>query len=167
MVARMKKGMPVSRALEKWGEGRESHVLVRVRQLLLHAYQSGHALTQPCVQLAYELFETHSLHDERNATLLIEKYTILAAGGVLVPFLLGILTGVVTNLPFSSFTETDPGIFEAVNGAVPIYLMIYSILAACFVAFQEGQSSKMGIYILILVPLAQLAYFAGKIWVGA
>lgn len=167
MVQRMKRGMPIDRALEKWGEGRESRVFMRVRQVLVHAYRSGHSLIHPCVQLAYELFETHSLHDERNATLLIEKYTILAAGGVLVPFLLGILTGVVTNLPFSSFTETDPGIFSAVQGAVPLYLLIYSILAACFVAFQEGQSSKMGMYVLILVPLAQIAFLIGKVWVGA
>lgn len=156
--------------MEKIGVGRHSPILDGVRALLIRTYESGHAFGQPARTLAQEIIFHHSSIQERRAVLLIEKYTILLAGGLLVPFLLGILTGVVSALPWSGINDfsspNSEGLFQTALLGMRGYLMIYSLLAGVFVGMQDGKPSQGAAYSVILLPCSQVVYTIGQWWVG-
>ncbi len=168
MVSRIEAGKNPALALSELGAGRNSSILESVRALLIKTYESGTAFGEPSRTLAQEISTHHASLHERRAVLLVEKYTILLAGGILVPFLLGILTGVVSSLPLSGeFTSPDaPALFETALLGMRGYLFMYSILAGVFVGFQDGKPAQSIFYVLLLIPCSQLVYTLGAWWLS-
>ncbi len=157
----------VIKALEKFGEGMNSSIISRCMHLFERGYESGASIHGAAASLAHDLLVHQAHFQERSATLLVEKYTLLLAGGILVPVLLGVLVGVVEKLPFHLLTEnaaTHQALFSAALISIRGYLGIYAALAGIFVGMQENRKWKMSVYVLVLVPLAQIAYQLGKWW---
>ena len=119
---------------------------------------------------ADDFFETNSLLRERNAALVIEKYTLLFAGGIIVPAVLGLLTGMVSGIDFSGLQElglgeTLPektGLFEITLLASRIYIAEYAVIASVFIAEQEGNQKKAFLYALFLLPASFAVNFLAK-----
>lgn len=168
LLARIGAGKNPAEALGDWCSGRASPILDSVRTLLARTYSAGTPFGTPALTLAEEITQHHASLHERRAVLLVEKYTILLAGGLLVPFLLGILAGVVGVLPISSeFTSPQaPALFETALMSMRGYLFLYAILAGLFVGYQDGKPAQSLLYILILLPSAQLAYTLGNWWMS-
>lgn len=168
LLTRISAGKNPTEAMNEWCAGRVSPILDSVRTLLSRTYSAGTPFGAPARTLAEEISQHHASLHERRAILLVEKYTILLAGGLLVPFLLGILAGVVSVLPFSSeFTSPDaPALFETALLSMRGYLFMYAILAGLFVGNQEGKPAQSMLYVLILLPSAQLAYTLGMWWMS-
>lgn len=168
LLARISAGKNPQEALNEWCEGRVSPILDSVRTLLARTYSAGTPFGTPARTLAEEITQHHASLHERRAILLVEKYTILLAGGMLVPFLLGIIAGVVGVLPLSSeFTSPHaPALFETTLMSMRGYLFLYAILAGLFVGYQDGKPAQSMIYILVLLPSAQLAYSIGNWWMS-
>lgn len=166
LLARITAGKNPEEAMNEWCSGRTSPILDSVRTLLSRTYSSGTSFGAPARTLAEEISHHHASLHERRAVLLVEKYTILLAGGLLVPFLLGILAGVVSALPFSGeFTSPDaPALYETALLSMRGYLFMYAILAGLFVGNQDGKPAQAMVYVLTLLPCAQLAYTLGGWW---
>lgn len=167
--ARIEKGDSIPDSLQGLGENRESRAFQKTRHLLARAYESGWPLAAPASALAHELLVTQSLVEERRAVLLVEKYTLLAAGGLLVPLLLGIMLGVMDQLPAPADSSLGLGsssgeITEIIPFAVRGYLLFYAALAGIFVGLLDGQRVRGLGYAALLIPLSQLVLLAGE-WV--
>ena len=166
MVSSIESGKNPPSAFAEFGRGRTSSILESVRALLTRTYESGAAFGEPSRTLAQEIITHHASLHERRAVLLVEKYTMLLAGGLLVPFLLGILTGGVSSLPLGGeLSSPDASVlFETALLGMRGYLFMYSILAGIFVGFQDGKPAQSIFYVLMLLPCSQLVYTLGQWW---
>lgn len=170
MVAAIRGGKNPVSAFAILGSGRKSPILASVRALLIRIYESGHPFRVSARTLAQEIITHHASIHERRAVLLVEKYTILLAGGLLVPLLLGVLAGVVSGLPLAGMGDVvtvSDDLFQTTLLAMRGYLLMYALVAGLFVGIQEGKPAEGWGYCVLLLPCAQLSYTLGNGWVSS
>ncbi len=166
----IKKGAPVEQALESIKLRCKSRIIDRAINLLILGYKSGADMSQTFKDAAEDILETQGILRERSATMVIEKYTLLFAGGLLVPAILGLLVGLVQGMNFSSINSLGIGlspadkksIFDAAMIANQAYIFEYALLASFFIANQEGNRKKALVYALLLIPLSFASYSIAK-----
>jgi Flp pilus assembly protein TadB len=162
----IQKGQNIQEALRGFGKNYVSSSIPKVKHLLIQGYEKGSNIQLPAAKLANHLLDSQTLVNERKAALMIEKYTLLLAGGMLVPLLLGLMVGVVSQLPFGNvlFEERSNELFGTALQAIHGYLFIYSVLGGVFVGVLEGRKWQGMVYVLLLIPSAQIAYSIGQWW---
>ncbi len=162
----IEKGASPTQALLNVKKRVKSPVLDRAIDLLVQGIESGADAASVFKETALDLLETNSILRERNAALIIEKYTLLFAGGIIVPLTLGIAVGVISGMDFDALSEIGLGLaksekkalFEAAMLSNYVYLVEYSLIASFFVAFTESDLKKGVIYALLLVPLSLFVF---------
>lgn len=165
-VLEMRKGASFRESMENMKKRNRSEVLDRALGLLAQGYDSGADMGSTFREAASDLLESNAILRERNSTLVIEKYTLLLAGGLIVPLVLGLISGLVAGFDFSALGELGigageaerAGLLEAAMFANVAYIAEYSLLASLFVANQEGNLKKSLVYAALLVPIGQIAY---------
>ncbi len=161
------KGCPAVQALIHLKKRNCSVVLDRCVDLIVSGINSGCDVSLVFKETALDLLETASIIRERVAALTIEKYTLLGAGAIIVPAILGVLVGIVSGLNFDGIEGLGIGLSavqrkELVSAALfsaPVYLVEYCVIASFFVAFQENDLKKGIIYCAILSPLCIAVYY--------
>jgi len=169
-AAEISNGMPTEQALLRISERNPSLPLARAIGLMAGSLSSGTAMGSVFRQAAQDFLETNSLLRERAANTAVQKYTLLFAGGLLVPLILGTVSSLAAGFDFGQMDGIGLGVDAAqkmaLNEAVQVaniaYIAEYALIASAFIAFQEGKSGKAFLYALFLVPAGMLAYFAGK-----
>ncbi len=159
-------GETVKKALENMKKRNNSNLVKRTTQILINGHESGSDLSKSLEETAEEAKKLHEIKRKRKLSTTVEKYTLLLAGGVIVPLVLGTLTSVISSLEIGSITQLGIGTEEQVreqikNNAIKgnqFYIAIYSIIASMFVSYQEKEMEKTITYICILLPLS-LAIF--------
>lgn len=170
MDAEMRHGASVEIALQHCKQRCNSRIIDRVLDLVLTGYESGADLSLVFREAAEDLFETRLVLQERQAALLVEKYTILLAGGLIVPIVLGLVSGMMQQLDFSALSALELGLapeerlalLEAALAGTHVYLVLYAVIAAFFVALQEGNWKKGIGYAVVLVPMGVLGFWLAQ-----
>ncbi len=163
LLGRIQKGEDVKDALPHLGEGRESLTISRASHVLIQGYVNGPGFREECARMAAEGLARQSLYEERESTLLIEKFTLLGAGGMVVPLLLGLSTGMVERFAVELGNQSlNPELQQAAVLGARGYLFIYSILASGFVGVMEGNSKPINHYMMWLIPLSQFIWWAAS-----
>ncbi len=165
-LSEINKGASVEESLSNIKIRNRSRILDRAINLLIHGYRSGADMSQTFKETAEDLLETNNILRERISALVVEKYTLLFAGGIIVPFILGLLVGLVSGLDFGSLRSLEIGMSyarrkEMLSAALianQFYIAEYSVLASLFVANQENNLKKAFIYASILLPLSLIVY---------
>lgn len=167
----IERGSTVPNALDNIGKRCKSKVVDRAVLLLKQGYNSGADMSKIFREAASDLIETNAILRERNAALVIEKYTLLLAGGLIVPLVLGLLVGMVSSMDFSAFELLDFGasveektaLLQSTILANQIYIVEYSLIAAFFVASQESKPKKALLYACFLLPVSVICFNAAKV----
>lgn len=166
----IQKGSSVEDALSGIKNRCKSRVIERAINLLIHGYKSGADMSQIFKETAEDILETNEILRERGAALIIEKYTLIFAGGIIVPVILGLLSGMVSGMNFSIIEGLELGmsaverkeIFNAAILGTQIYIIEYAIIASLFIANQEGNMKNAVIYAVFLVPLSFAAFLIAQ-----
>ena len=159
-------GSSVEEALGGMAKRVGSQSLSRALNLLVQGYNSGADMSQTFKEAAEDLLETQSILRERVSSLVVEKYTLLLAGGVIVPLVLALISGIVSGLNFDALPGLDLGLDarsrkELLNAALlgnQGYIAEYALIASLFIANQENNLRKAVLYALFLLPLSLAVY---------
>jgi len=169
-LSEIRKGTEFPEAMGNIKKRCKSGIIGRAVGLIVRGYESGSDLGDVFRHSAEDFFETNSLLRERNAALIIEKYTLLFAGGLIVPAVLGLLIGMVSGIDFSGLQELELGIaeesktglLETIVFANQIYIAEYAVIAGIFLASQEGNPKKALLYAMLLLPVSFGINFLAK-----
>jgi len=160
----IKNGESVDRALEKVGRRNGSAILKRAVSILVSGYRTGIDLSVALREVAEDAEKTMEIQRENIAAVTVEKFTILFAGGIIVPLILGTMLSLVSGLDLSHLYEFGLGnsqnkdILSNANLGNQIYVALYSIMASVFVAYQENRIENSLIYVLFLLPASILLF---------
>ena len=162
----IKNGASVEEALERNKRLNKSESYARVIDLLLQSYSSGGKVSELLRELAEDLMETKAIITERQAVMLVTKYTLLLSAGIIVPAILGTVIGLVSGLGFETMKDIGVGLsltertelFGLAVLGTTIYIFEYGVLSSFFLALQEGNKKQFWIYLMILVPCGAIAF---------
>jgi len=166
----IEKGLDIKKALISIKEKNKSLIIDKVIELMILNHESGRDFSDIYKEMAENLLSMQELLRERNASLLIEKYTLLIAGSLLVPLVLGLISGLTSKLDFSGLEEIGFQASSVASKAIQenallgnqIYLIEYSLIAGFFVALIEGKPKKFILYAIIMLPVSLGTYFLAK-----
>ncbi|MFH1751498.1 MAG: type II secretion system F family protein [archaeon] len=164
------RGASVSEALNNLKQRNNSRTINRAVNLLLQASETGSNLSYLFKETAEDLLEERIVLKERIATTIIEKYTLLLAGGIIVPAILGLLVGMISKMNFTNLSLLEIGLTlteknELLNAALlsnQLYIIEYALLASVFLSIQENNLKKAVIYASVLLPLSFVVYNLAK-----
>jgi Flp pilus assembly protein TadB len=160
------RGFPVKEALDDIARRNDSRILSRAMHLLKVGYSTGADISNALKEAAEDINETAEVIRDRNASVTIEKYTLLLAGGIIVPLILGTLISLVLSLNLHGLQELGMGMDAATKEKIlensilgdQVYLVIYAVLASIFVAYQENANERALLYGSVLVPVSLLLF---------
>jgi pilus assembly protein TadC len=167
-VIEIKNGASIEDAFSHISERNKSKAYSRVISLILQGYKSGARMSQTLKETAEDLLETKAILKERQAVMLVTKYTLIMAAGLIIPAVLGLIINLVSGLNFGAVGEIGlgldeeqrKGLFENAIIGTTLYVFEYSALSAFFLALQEGNKKSFWTYSAILFPLAGIIFFA-------
>jgi pilus assembly protein TadC len=163
----IKKGAGFEEALERMKKLNKSKEYSRVIDLLLQGYNSGAEMSELFKETAEDLLENKAIIKERQAVMLVTKYTLLLASALIVPAILGLIIGLVSGFNFSSLGAMEFGLSVAEREAMfslavlgtNFYIIEYAILSAFFLSLQEGNKKQFWVYCLFILPVTLLTFF--------
>ena len=166
------KGISPASSLHAMKARNKSKVLDRALDLISEGIGSGAGAGTIFRNAAEDLMETNAIIRERASALVVEKYTLLIAGGLIVPCVLGLVVRTVDGLDFAMLAGLEIGmeaseraaLLQSASFAAQIYIAEYALIASLFVAFFESDPKKAIIYALVLLPLSIGLYNAMQVF---
>jgi hypothetical protein len=155
-------GSGIEEAIERAKKRNKSKIFSSTMNLFLQGYHSGAKMSELFKESAENILEMQAVLRERGAIMLINKYTLILAAGLIVPGILGLIVGLVSGLSFDALGEMSIGLeleerkrmLELTTLGTNIYLVEYALLSSFFLALQEGNKKNFWIYGAILLTLS-------------
>lgn len=146
-----------------------SEILDRFLELLINSITTGTVTVTDYRSFASNFIKSKQLIDERASALLMQKYTIIFAGGLIVPGILGVVISLVkklaSNLDFS-LLQTIQGeaiaslsLFNICYVCSIVYIIEYVIISSIYLGMLESDLKKSIIYLLFILPIAIAIFF--------
>ncbi len=164
-VREVKRGASAAEALEGMKARNRGRFFREAVEMLLLAEETGIEMNSVLREKAEEIIEVQAILRERLSLLSIQKATLLLGGGVIVPFILGLLSGMVRSFDLGEFSQMLSGSVacrqEMLNAAVfanQVFVVEYALVSSLFLSFLEGKPRKIFPYALVLVPLGFVVF---------
>ncbi|MEM4348454.1 MAG: type II secretion system F family protein [Candidatus Anstonellaceae archaeon] len=158
-LRRQKAGESFAASLEAAFNHCPSLLVRRATALLVLSYETGADMYFALRETAQDIASFFSLVAERSAQLSIQRYTVLAASGLLVPAILG---STISLAPLLAIQDKES--FEPIAVSCPIYLALNAAFSALSLGLSEGNLRKAGLYFAFMAPASQLVFavFSGE-----
>jgi hypothetical protein len=141
-----------------------SELLSKFLDLLDYSVSTGTVTSKDYKNIVNDFLRSREIIDERNSILLMQKYTIIFAGGVIVPGILGVvislvrsLTGIV-DISVVGLTSSA-SLFLVSYYCSIIYIIEYVVISAVYLAHLDDNSKKFLLYLCFLLPTSLLIFF--------
>ena len=160
---RQQAGEGFARSMQAASEHCPSPLVKRAIGLLAVAYESGANMHAALRETAQDTAAFFALVRERAAVVSVQRYTVLAASSLLVPFILGTAVSLSPSLSSASVL-LQPGAADQSShrSATQAYLLLNSALSALMLALSESDAKKALLYFSAIAPLSQLAFAAAS-----
>ena len=158
--------------LGEWAANTPSVLLSRTLTLLAVGWRAGGSMSKPLRALAADALSSGELVRERATALATQRYTLWAAGALLVPAILAVSLsfsaqmssiGALSFQSSSNMQASAPGVasqalVSAAANAVPIYLLIHSLICGLYLAMASGARERFIPYAAALIIGSQLVW---------
>ena len=156
----IKTGASVEDAIGRMAERNSSIALKRALNLFILGYKTGANISDALKEVADDAAETLSIIRERAAAMTLEKYTLLLAAAIIVPFFLGAMISLIHGLDLGSLAEFGLGLDIETKNLILAntilgnnsYIAIYALMASVFVGYQENKIENALVYLCIMLP---------------
>jgi len=144
-----------------------SEILNRFLDLIIISVNTGSVSSEDYKNLAKTFLKSKELINDRKSLLLMQKYTIIFAGGLIVPGILGVIISLVKKLG----SEVDlsliglnasTSLYSVAYYCSIIYIIEYVIISAIYLSLLEDESKNIIIYLILLLPVSLLIFFISK-----
>jgi hypothetical protein len=164
---KIKKGHKLRHLFKDLKKKYSSDLLNQFLDLILFSTTTGTVSISDYKNVVKNFLKSKELIDERKAMLLMQKYTIIIAGGFIVPGILGIVISLINKLGgtvnLSSLgIVTSSSLYSISYYCSIIYIVEYSIISSIYLSLLENNSKKSIIYLLFLLPVSLLMFFVFK-----
>jgi len=163
----MERGASAKEALEGMAKRNSGKFFSEAIEMLLVAEESGAEMNSAFREKAEEVIEVQSIMKERLSMLSIQRATLLLGGGIIVPFILGLLSGMALSFSSTEFLQIMGGnivermeLLEAAVFSNQAFVIEYAIISSLFLSFIEGRPRKVFLYSAFLVPLGAASFHA-------
>ncbi|MCX8200264.1 MAG: type II secretion system F family protein [Candidatus Micrarchaeota archaeon] len=149
-------GFSVRIALQSVIDRNKSPVVERGISLLIKIHEVGASLEKALKSTAEDIHDLFMLLRERESILSMQKYNLMLAC-ILVPAIFGAVLSLVASLDLRYIetllgTPSSRGLLPAVEFAVNIYLLEFSVLASLFIADYSGSWKRFAVYLVFILP---------------
>jgi len=156
---RVRAGDSVSHAMDAALDECPSYLVGRAFSMLVICYETGANMSSAFRETAQDVASFFALVRERTSVMAVQRYTVLAASALLVPFILGSALSIVPSL--SSASSLADGARQAAD-ALPIacqaYLLINALLSSLILGISEGKTWKAAAYFALIAPMGYFAF---------
>ncbi len=164
VLSKINKGHKPKEVFKVLKEKYQSPLLSKFLDLLEYSVFTGTVTSQDYKNIVKDFLRSRELVDERKSVLLMQKYTILFAGGLIVPGILGIvislvksLTGIV-DISVVGLTSSSSLYMVSYYCSI-IYIIEYIVISSIYLSELEDNSKKVWVYISFLLPVSLLIFF--------
>ncbi len=149
-------------AMRNFLERNKSSLVERFTNLMVFAYESGADMRRAFREAAEDIIKTRMIIEERNATMALQKYTVMAAM-LIVPTILGLIVRLVNSFSlegvlFGGF-QSNAGLLSAVLIGNYLYIINFSVVSSFYLGFHDGEWKKGFLYLSFLLPISLMIYF--------
>ncbi len=141
-----------------------SEILDKFLNLILISHKTGTTSYTDFKNLVDDFLRSKQIMQERNSMLLMQKYTIIFSGTVIIPVILGIVVSLVKKLSSSVDMsslgfEINSSLFVVGYYCSIVYIIEYIIISSIYLAIMENNSKKFIVYLLIFLPISLCLFF--------
>ncbi|MCX8206108.1 MAG: type II secretion system F family protein [Candidatus Micrarchaeota archaeon] len=156
-------GLSVRQALLSLSERNPSPIIERGISLLIKIQEVGAPLERALKSTAEDIQDLFMLFRERSAVLSMQKYNMMVAA-LLVPAIFGVVLSLVASLDLTYIesllsSPSSRALLPAIQSAVPLYLIEFSLLSSIFIADYSGSWKRFAVYLVFLLPLTFGIYY--------
>ena len=156
---RIKAGDSVSHAMDAALGKCPSYLVGRAFSMLVICYETGANMSSAFRETAQDVASFFALVRERASIMAIQRYTVLAASALLVPFILGSTLSIVPAISSASyFSQGAQEVAGALPSACQAYLVLNALLSSFVLGISEGKTWKAAVYFVLIAPLSYLAF---------
>lgn len=165
-VKEIMKGVPTSDALDGIKRRCPKRNIKKIVQILKIADSTGNISSKVLREAAKEIIDEQALLKERASLLTIQKTSVLISSMVLVPFILGTLSGITKDIDLSYLDIVEmektaySELIECSKIASILYIAELSIIAGLFLGVLENNLKKGVIYLVAILPVALAIFLA-------
>ena len=176
VLRKMEEGENLEDSLNSFSRSVESKLVKRTIAIINDAIKAGAGLADILDEIADDVRAMHRISKERISGTMLQVIFIVAAGSVVAPIIMGMITTVIGLLiETSAAIITDKAmIVEAIKTKdfivmlTQLYLIIEVITSGAMIAMtREGKIGKSLIYIPVLLLVAFICYYAALFASGA
>ena len=168
VLRKMEEGENMEDSLKSFAENVDSTLVRRTIAIINDAIKAGAGLADVLDEIADDVRALHRIGRERISGTMLQVIFIVAAGSVVAPIIMGMVTTVIELLIATSagIVKNKLEIVQAIASKdmivmlMQIYLVIEVVAAGAMIALtREGNISKSLIYIPVLLLIAFVCYY--------
>ncbi len=171
ILKKIEDGHNVKSVFQIFSKKYNSEIIDQFLDLLYTSVTTGTVTVNDYRSFANNFLRSKQLLDERNSALLIQKYTIIFAGGFIVPGILGVVISLVKKLTGTidltlisqSQLISNSSLFTVCYYCSIIYIIEYVIISSIYLSMLESDLRKTIVYLIFLMPVASLLFFIGSV----
>lgn len=168
VLRKMEEGENLEDSLKSFAENVDSTLVRRTIAIINDAIKAGAGLADVLDEIANDVRALHRIGRERISGTMLQVIFIIAAGSVVAPIIMGMVTTVIELLIAVSagLVKTKFELVQAIASKdmivilMQIYLVIEVVASGAMIALtREGKISKSLIYIPVLLLIAFICYY--------